>query len=119
MQANNERFQNRRLREREREISNIPRGIVISSRITMDTNFPDTLPPTPYRDDFFPQPPNTPCERSFLFPESLSPLRNRLPNMALLPSRPSINKFLMIKLILSEVTPKKPTPDINKTNLSG
>ena len=93
VQANDERFQNRRLREREREISDIPRGIVKSSRSTMDINFPDTPPPTPYRDDFFPQPPNTPCERSFLFPESLSPLRNRLPNIAPLPSRPSIDNF--------------------------
>ena len=50
-QANDERFQNRRLRER--EILNIPRGIVKSRRSNMDINFPDTLPPTPYRDDFF------------------------------------------------------------------
>ena len=35
-QANDERFQNRRLREREREISNIPRGVVKSRRSTME-----------------------------------------------------------------------------------
>ena len=52
-QANDERFQNRRLREREREISNIPRGIVKSRRSAMDINFPDNPPPIPYRDDFF------------------------------------------------------------------
>ena len=82
-QANDERFQNRRLREKEREISNITRGIVKSRESSMDINFPDTPPATPYRDDFIPHPPDTPCETSFFFPEgSLSPLRNRLPNIA-------------------------------------
>ena len=108
-QANDERFQNRRLREREREISNIPRGIVKSRRSNMDINFPDTPPPT-----------------RFLFPESLSPLRNRLPNIAPLPSRPSIDNFAIAltriihdKTNTIEITPKKTTPDINKANLSG
>ena len=125
-QASDERFQNRRLREREREISNIPRGIVKSRRSSMNINFPDTPPPTPYRDDFFPQPPTTPREASFLFLESLSPLRNRLPNIAPLPSIPSIDNFArpLTRIIddktnTIEITPKKPTPDINETNLSG
>ena len=35
-----------------------------------------------------------PLETSFLFPEgSLSPLRNQLPNLAPLPSRPSVDNF--------------------------
>ena len=96
-QANDERFQNRRLREREREISSIPRVIVKSRRSSMDISFPDTSPPTPYtpyRDYFLPQPPNTSRKTSFLFPESLSPLRNRLPNIAPLPSRPSVARPL-------------------------
>ena len=37
----------------EREISNIPRGIVKSRRSTMDISVPDNPPPIPYSDDFF------------------------------------------------------------------
>ena len=59
----------------------------------MDITFPNTPLPTPYRDDFFPQPPNTPRETNCLIPELLSPLRNRLPNIAPLPSRQSIDNF--------------------------
>ena len=68
-QANDERFQNRRLREREREISNIPRGIV-KSRKSMDINFPDTPPATPYRDDYIPHRPDIPLlvKQVFYFP---------------------------------------------------
>ena len=46
-QANEERFKNRRKMEREREISNISRGIVKYRRSTMDINFRDIPPPTP------------------------------------------------------------------------
>ena len=74
---------------------------------------------------FFPEPPNTPRETSFLFPESLSLLRNRLPNIAPLPTRPSSDDFArpLTRIIddkanTIEVTPIKPTPDINETNLS-
>ena len=68
-QGNDERFQNRRLREREREISNIPRGIV-KSRKSMDINFPDTPPATPYRDDYIPHRPDIPLlvKQVFYFP---------------------------------------------------
>ena len=55
-------------------------------------------------------------ETSFLFPELLSPLRNRLPNI----TRPSIDNFerpltriIDDKTNTIEVTPKKPTRDIN------
>ena len=65
-------------------------------------------------------------EQIFLFPErSLSPLRNRLPNIAPLPSRRTIDNFArpLTRIIdeksnTIEITPKKPTPDINETNLS-
>ena len=125
-QANEETFQNRRLRDTEREISNIPRGIVKSRRSTMDINFSDTPPPTSFRDDYFLQPPSTPRETSLLFPKgSLSPLRNRLPNIAPLPSRLSIDNFArpLTRIVgdksnTIEITPKKPAPDINETNLS-
>ena len=121
-----ERFQNRRLWEREREISNIPRGIVKFRKSSMDINFPDTLPATPYRDNYIPHPPDTPRETSFLFPEgSLSLLQNRLPNLARLPSRRTIDNFArpLTRIIdeksnTIEITPKKPTADINETNLS-
>ena len=91
----------------------------------MDINFPDTPPAIPYRDDFIPHLPDTPYETSFLFPEgSLSPLRNRLQNIAPLPSRRTIDNFArpLTRIIdeksnTIEIKPKKPTPDTNETNL--
>ena len=44
---NEERFQNRQIREREREISNIPKGIVNKRKSSTNFNFPDTSPETP------------------------------------------------------------------------
>ena len=124
--ANEERFQNRRLREREREISNIPRGIAKTRKSSMAKNFPDTPPATPYSSDYIPHAPYSPRETSFLFLDgSSSPLRNRLPNIAPLPSRTSIDNFarLLTRIIddksnTIKITPKKSTPNINETNLS-
>ena len=105
---NEERFQNRQIRGREREISNIPKGIVNKRKSSTNFNFPDTLPQTPQRrsnrrgfddDEDFPPPPHffestSPRETSFLFSDgSLSPLRKKLPNTALLPSKPTIDNF--------------------------
>ena len=121
----------------------------------MNFNFPETPPYTPPRDDFSrylqptssstpiqdeflhnlqPSPhflePQEPRELSFLFsdgtkPESLSPLRNRLKNIAPLPSRPTIDDFARpITQMADEknntiaITPKKPVPKIEGTNLS-
>ena len=92
----------------------------------MDINFPDTPPATPYGRDFIPHLPYSPRETGFLFPNgSLLLLRNRLPNIAPLPSRPSIDNFArpLTRIIddksnTIEITPKKPAPNINKTNLS-
>ena len=67
-QTNNERFQNRRLRERERKISNKPRGIVKSRKSGMDINFPDTPPATPYGGGFIPNPLYSPRKTSFFSP---------------------------------------------------
>ena len=125
-QANDERFQNRRLREREREISNIPRGIVKSRKSSMDINFSDTPPVTPYVGDFIPHPPYSPRKTSFLFPDgSLSPLPNTLPSIASLPSRPSIDNFARPLTRISddksntmEIIPKKAASNINEKNLS-
>ena len=41
---NEERFQNSQIREREREISNIPKGIVNKGKSSTNFNFPDTSP---------------------------------------------------------------------------
>ena len=120
---NQERFQNRQIREREREIKNIPKGIINKRKSSLNFNFPETPPYTPPRDNFshYLQPtssstpnqdnflrylhpsshflkPQEPRETSFLFsdgtkPESLSPLRNKLKNIAPLPSRPTIDNF--------------------------
>ena len=65
-------------------------------------------------------------ETSFLFPESLSPWRNRLPSIAPLPSRPVVDNFLRpITEITNEknntisITPKKPVlPPIGQKQLS-
>ena len=42
---NEERFQNRQIREREREISNIPKGIVNKRKSSTNFIFPDMPPP--------------------------------------------------------------------------
>ena len=122
-QANEERFQNRILRDRERDVSNIPRGIVRSRRTILNINLPETTPPTPF--DYIPHPPSTPRETSFLFSESLSPLQNTLPNIAPLPSRTSIDTFArsLTRIVddqtnTIEITPKKSTPSINEKSLS-
>ena len=106
---NQERFQNRQIRERERELSNIPKGIINKRKSSINFNFPDTPPQTPPQrsnkrkvdedeEDFPPPPhflePTGPRETSFLFSDgSLSPLRNKLPNIAPLPSKPTIDNF--------------------------
>ena len=63
--ANEERFQNRVLRDREREISNIPRGIVKSRTSSLNINLHETPPPTLF--NYIPHPPSTPCETRFYF----------------------------------------------------
>ena len=154
-QKNQEIFQNRQIRERERETKNIPKGIINKRKFSLNFNFPEMPPYTPPRDDFSrylqptssstpiqdeflhnlqPSPhflePQEPRELSFLFsdgtkPESLSPLRNRLKNIAPLPSRPTIDDFARpITQMADEknntiaITPKKPVPKIEGTNLS-
>ena len=74
--------------------------------------------------------PQEPRETSFLFsdgtkPESLSRLRNKLKNIAPLPSRPTIDNFARpITQMTDEknntiaITPKRPVPKIEETNLS-
>ena len=72
---NQERLQNRQIKERQNEISNIPKGIINKRKSSINFNFPDTPPPTPpqksNRKDFdedeedFPPPPH------FLEPTSL------------------------------------------------
>ena len=122
-QKNQERFQNRQIREREREIKNIPKGIINKRKSSLNFNFPDaptyTLPrddflcsmqpssSTPVQDDFsqYLQPSphvlksQEPRETSFLFsdgtkPESLLPLRNKLKHITPLPSKPTIENFV-------------------------
>ena len=119
-QKNQERFQNMRIKEREKELSYIPIGVINKRKSSINFNFPDTPPYTPSAsspppDDFsrylapsnfsrylelsphFLQPTET-RETSFLFcdgnqPESLAPLRNKLRSMAPLPSKPTIDNF--------------------------
>ena len=44
---NIERFQNRKIGEREREIKDIPKGIINESKTSLNFNFPETPPYTP------------------------------------------------------------------------
>ena len=133
---NNEKFVNQQVKQRQREISNLPKGIVNKRKSSMNFNFPETPPRTPQdqEDDYWrdveqnwfgtpaapisgpPPPPASlfdydrdfpplsrqpivpqtpePRETSFLYPEgSVLPLRNRLSNIAPLPSRPSVDNF--------------------------
>ena len=153
-QKNQERFQNRQIRERKREIKNIPKGIINKRKSSLNLNFPATPPHTPPQDNFLcylqlssftpvqdnfsrylqPSPHflelQEPRETSFLFsdgtkPESLSPIRNKLQNIAPLPSKPTIDNFARsITQITDEknntiaIMPKEPVPKIGETNLS-
>ena len=74
--------------------------------------------------------PQEPRETSFLFSdgnklESLSPLRNKLKNITPLPSRPTIDNFARLITQMNDekkntiaITPKRPVPKIEETNLS-
>ena len=154
---NNEKFVNQQDKQRNREISNLPKGIVNKRKSSMNFNFPETRPQTPQDqgDDFWrdvkqnwfgtpaapisgPAPPPTslfdynrdfppfpmhlivlqtpePRETSFLYPEgSDSPLRNRPPTIAPLPSRPSVDNFSRPITDISDE--KNNTIIINKNN---
>ena len=68
-QKHQERFQNRQIRERERKIKNIPKGIITKRKSSLNFSFPETPPFTPPRDDFshYLQPPSssTPFQDDF------------------------------------------------------
>ena len=148
---NNEKFVNQQIKQRQRELSKLPKGIVNNRRSSINFRLPDTPPstlqeqdeywrdveenwlgtpastisgpPAPtqptslfdYDRDFPPlskhilaknlPPINQSRETSFLSPEgSSSPLRNKLPNIAPLPSRPSVNNF---SRPITEITDEK------------
>ena len=100
-------------------------GIVKTRKSSTDINFPDTPPATPYNNDYIPHLSYSPRKTNFLFPDgSLSPLRNRSPNIAPLPSSSSTDNFarpltwiIDDKSNTIEITPKKSILNINKTNL--
>ena len=140
---NKQKFQNRQIRERVKEIKNIPKGLIKKRKPSLNFNFPERyLRSSPIQnqddDDFlsYLQPsqhilePQEPRETSFLFsdgtkPESLSPLRNWLTNIAPRPSKPTIDNFARpITQMINEknnpiaITPKRPVPKIEATNLS-
>ena len=51
-QKNQERFQNRQIREREKEKKNILKGIINKKKSSLNFNFPERSPYTLPRDDF-------------------------------------------------------------------
>ena len=161
-QKNNEKFVNQQIKQRQRELSKLPKGIVNNRRSSINFRLPETPPSIPQEQDEYwrdveenwlgtpastisgPPAPTQPTslfdydrdfpplskhilaknllpinqsrETSFLSPEgSYSPLRNKLPNIAPLPSRPSIANFSRpITEITNEknnaisITPKNP-----------
>ena len=160
VRKDHEKFVNWQIRERNREIANIPKGIVNKRKSTTNFNFPDTLLQTPeevywqsvgllsvppiswvasaslvpprfnYERDFSPLsrevPSLEPCETSFGDFGAISPLRNKLPNIGPLPSKPSVDNFSRpITQITDEktntiaMTPKKSVlPQIKQKQLS-
>ena len=48
-QKTNEKFVNQQVKQRQREISNLPKGIVNKRKLSMNFNFPETNPPPPKR----------------------------------------------------------------------
>ena len=48
---NNEKFVNQQIKQRQREISNLPKRIVNKRKSSMNFNFPDTPPRTPQEQD--------------------------------------------------------------------
>ena len=44
-QNTNEKFVNQQVKQRQREISNLPKGIVNKRKLSMNFNFPETNPP--------------------------------------------------------------------------
>ena len=154
---NNKKFVNQQIKQREKELSHLPKGIVKKRKSSINFRLPDTPPLTPQQDDEYwndvgenwlstpastisgpPKPlfhydrdfpplnktilsknllPITPSrelplitpssfrETSILFAEgSVSPLRNKLPSIAPLPSRPVVDNF---SGPITEITDKK------------
>ena len=111
----------------------MPKWIINKRKSSINFNFPDTPPQTPFQrsnrrefdedeEGFPPAPhflePTSPREISFLFSDgSLSPLRNKLPNIAPLPSKP-ITQITDEKNNTIAITPKRPLPKIEERNLS-
>ena len=151
LEKNNEKFVNQRIKQRQKELSKLPKGIANNKRSSINFKLPDTPPLTPQEQDEYwrdvgenwlgtpastisgPPAPAQPTslfnydqdfpplskhiisknlrpilpsrETSFLSLEgSLSPLRNKLPNIAPLPSRPSIDNF---SRPITEITDEK------------
>ena len=137
------------LKKKKKDLLNIPKGIINKRKSSINFNFPDTPPYTPSEDfsrsfnqmlkTIFHNTFNRLCislnqrnheKQIFLFsdgnqPKSLSPLRNKLRNIAPLPSKPTIDNFARpITQITDEknntiaITPKRPVPKIEERNLS-
>ena len=137
------------LKKKKKDLLNIPKGIINKRKSSINFNFPDTPPYTPSEDfsrsfnqmlkTIFHNTFNRLCislnqrnheKQIFLFsdgnqPKSLSPLRNKLRNIAPLPSKPTIDNFARpITQMTDEknntiaITPKRPVPKIEERNLS-
>ena len=118
----------KRLSERQREIAQIPKGTVKSRKSNaglFQPILPDTLPPTPNRDDYWPPPPVGPSDNNFIKLQ-LPPKRQFSPKTKpQLPPKPIIDNFArpLTKIIddqknTIQIIPKKEEVGLNEMNLS-
>ena len=118
----------KRLLERQREIAQIPKGTVKSRKSNVglfQPIFPDTLPPTPNRDDYWSPPPVGPSDNNFIKPQLPSKRQFSPKTKPQLPPKPIIDNFALSlsKIIDDEkntiqIIPKKKEVGLNETNLS-
>ena len=123
-----EKISAKRLSERQTETAQIPKGTVKSRKNDVglfQPILPDTLPPTPNRDNYWLPPPVGPSGINFIKPQ-LRPKPRFLPKTKpQLPPKPIIDNFAkpLTKIIDDEkntiqIIPRKKEVDLNKTNLS-
>ena len=82
--------------ERQREIAQIPKGIVKSRKSDaglFQPMLPNTPPPTPIRDDYWPPPPVVPYDNNFIKPQLPTKPQFSPKAKPQLPPKPIIDDF--------------------------
>ena len=115
----------KRLAERNRDLSQLPKGAVKARRSDIglfQPVLPDTSPPTPDRNDYWPPHPVVPADNNFIKPQLLPkpklPAKPQLPPKLLLDEFPRpLTKTIVAKKNKIKIIPKKEV-SINETSLS-